>query len=129
MNNWLFISLFLALCSIWLWLHYSAKSAQKHDTISPTKIKPPKNYHAISIDLCSQPCRCVCDIRGQRFLANEAPEMPIYGCTNPQCTCAYSHHDDRRNGDDRRYPSITMEGVFAQRELRHKSDRRKHGFA
>ena len=129
MDNWLFISLFILLCSIWLWLHYSeTQSTHKHKTLSPIK-KQSKNYHGISLHLGSQACHCVCQLKEKRFLAREVPALPVYGCTNQACTCTYTHLADRRSGSDRRYPSLNMEGVFAQNEHRFKSDRRNHSFA
>ncbi|MBL4763573.1 MAG: hypothetical protein JKY93_12860 [Gammaproteobacteria bacterium] len=131
MDNWLFSSLFIVLCATWLWLHYSGvKSAKQHAVASPIK-KPLKTYHGITIHLCEHACKDVCHVRSQRYLASEVPALPIYGCTNPECSCTYVHHEDRRSGDDRRYPSLTMEGVFASNEHRHthKPDRRKQQLA
>jgi len=132
MDNWLFISIFIVLCATWLWLHYSGvKSVHKqHAALSPIK-KPPKNFHGVSLHLCDHACDCVCYVRNQRYLASEVPALPIYGCTNRQCSCTYLHHEDRRSGEDRRYPSLTMEGVFASNEHRHsqKPDRRKQPFS
>jgi hypothetical protein len=128
MDNWLFISLFIVLCATGWWLYYSgAKAAHKqHTTSSPRPPPPSKSYRGVSLHLCDHACECVCHVRGQRFLASDAPVLPIYGCTNSECSCTYVHHEDRRSGKDRRYPSLTMDGVIANNEHRHshKSDRR-----
>ena len=37
----------------------------------------------------------------QRFLASEAPLLPLDGCTVESCRCRYVHYDDRRERDRR----------------------------
>ena len=131
MDNWLFILILILLCSIWLWLHHSvSNSSHKHKTPSPTKRRP-KSYHGVTIHPCHQACEYVNRLKGKRFLASEVAELPIYGCANPECcSCTYIHHDDRRTGEDRRYPSIAMQAVFSEKEQRStRKDRRKNSFA
>ena len=132
MDNWLFISLFIVLCATGWWLYYAgAKSVHKQHTASspgPSLSPSSKNYRGVSLHLGDHACECVCHVRGQRFLASDAPALPIYGCTNPECDCTYVHHEDRRSGEDRRHLSLTMEGVIANNEHRHshKADRRSN---
>jgi hypothetical protein len=132
MDNWLFISLFIVLCATWLWLHYSGVKSKHKQHAAPSPIKKPsKSYHGVSLHLCDHACECICHVRGQRFLASDVPAIPIYGCTNQQCSCTYLHHEDRRSGEDRRYPSLAMEGGGASNEHRgnQKPDRRKQPFS
>jgi hypothetical protein len=132
MDNWLFISLFIALCATWLWLHYSGVKPERKQHAEPSSVKKTsKSYHGVSLHLCDHACECVCHVRRQRYLAGEAPTIPIDGCTNTECSCTYVHHEDRRSGEERRYTSLVMDGVFASNEHRknQKPDRRKQHYA
>jgi hypothetical protein len=63
-------------------------------------------YHAVSIK-AGQGCRRTAQkLRGQRFLAGEAPPLPQPTCNVSACTCRYVHHEDRREVDDRRLRDI-----------------------
>lgn len=47
-------------------------------------------------------CERAREIAGRRFLSEEAPLLPLEGCTTPdRCTCVYRHYEDRRT-DKRR---------------------------
>jgi len=131
MENLLFIFIIIVLCSVWVWLHYRSKPDLSDEHKSTPNAKPhQKTYHATSIHLCSQPCDGVRPLKNKRFLVNEVAALPVQGCTNPHCTCTYVHHEDRRNGDDRRVPSITMENVFNARDHRiSRTERRKQSLA
>jgi len=131
MENWIFISIIIVLLSVWLWLHYRSKSDLSHEHKSTlTAQAHVKTYHATSIHPCSKACECVQPLKDKRFLLNEVAALPVQGCSNPNCDCTYIHHEDRRNGDDRRVPSITMENVFSASEHRMaKIERRKQSLA
>ena len=57
-----------------------------------------KLFHGVSI----QPnelsaCQAALDLNNLRFLADEAPMLPLTDCSNPAgCRCRYQHYDDRR---------------------------------
>ncbi len=57
-------------------------------------------FHGVSIKASGDfPCTAAIDLRGRRFLADEAPPLPLNGCVDPQnCRCVYEHFDDRRTG-------------------------------
>ena len=58
----------------------------------------PKKWHAISVDAKAVSCVAAQDLRRKRFLSNEAPALPLEGCTKrATCPCTYRHHDDRRS--------------------------------
>ena len=61
-----------------------------------------RRFHGISLRSGPHGCQAVHDLKGQRFLADEAPALPLPGCGQQKCQCAYSHHVDRREQDDRR---------------------------
>jgi hypothetical protein len=52
------------------------------------------------------------EIAGRRFLASEAPNLPLPGCNATECDCHFIHHNDRRTGKDRRSP-FTSGGIAA----------------
>ena len=79
--------------------------------ISPVQ-KDRSRYHAVSIKPGAYACSAANDIAGQRFLAAEAPSLPLPGCNAAECECHFTHHNDRRTGKDRRSP-FTSGGVAA----------------
>jgi hypothetical protein len=62
-----------------------------------------KKYHCVEVRKGSHACKAVQELGNSRFLSDEAPRLPVAGCTAEQCTCSFIHHDDRRD-DDRRNP-------------------------
>ncbi|MGH8136044.1 MAG: hypothetical protein ACRER4_06825 [Steroidobacteraceae bacterium] len=59
-------------------------------------------YHSVSISTDPKCCQEVHAIEERRFLAVEAPQLPLPGCGAAQCNCRYVHHDDRRSTENRR---------------------------
>ena len=59
-------------------------------------------WHAVSI-VPTKTCREALAVpKGKRFLSQEAPRLPLTGCSQSgQCACVYRHHDDRRAGPRR----------------------------
>jgi hypothetical protein len=53
-------------------------------------------FHAVSIVLGANACDAAKAFAGTRFLSREAPRLPLKECDNPDCSCRYQHHDDRR---------------------------------
>jgi hypothetical protein len=59
-------------------------------------------YPAVSIR-CANGCGAAQQLKGKRFLGNEAPPLPLADCDAQHCQCRYHHHVDRRTGNlDRR---------------------------
>lgn len=87
-----------------------------------------KTYHCVEVQKGFPACKAVQDLGAVRFLSDEAPSLPLSGCTEGKCTCSFVHHDDRRD-DERRYAY----GQFANipptisGERRARTDRRKSG--
>ena len=81
-------------------------------------------FHAVSIKAgssCSQTAR---KYGGQRFLSGEAPTLPQPTCNTRACECRYVHHEDRREGVDRRQRDVwALSAQFAKDAGR----RRSHG--
>jgi hypothetical protein len=83
---------------------------------------PDSDFHAVSVKPGSYACSAVTEIANKRFLAGEAPELPLPGCTAARCECHFVHHRDRRAGKDRRSPFGT--GGLAAATGKHAQERR-----
>ena len=81
-------------------------------------------YHAVGI----VPGLCACDavrlLGKQRYLAREAPALPVKGCTERDCSCHYKHFDDRRGAPRRASDRIGPPGVWTGTERRRSRGRR-----
>lgn len=68
----------------------------------PAAVAAPRPYQAISIYRGTDSCKVARRFSDHRFLAREAPQLPLTGCTmNAKCECRYVKHRDRRS-DPRR---------------------------
>jgi len=68
----------------------------------PRPVARVQKFHGVTIQPCSQPCAAVAALADRRFLPEHAPPLPLAGCDQRQCQCAYRHHSDRRDAEDRR---------------------------
>ena len=59
-------------------------------------------YHAVSIVTRRDGCDAVEALQGRRYLADDAPNLPLAECNVDRCTCDYVHYDDRRDDEERR---------------------------
>jgi len=59
-------------------------------------------YHAVSIKAGKGCLQTAQKYGHQRFLSREAPPLPQPTCNARVCECRYVHHEDRRDGSDRR---------------------------
>jgi len=66
-------------------------------------------------------CRTAEKMRGQVFLASEAPKFPLKECAQKECSCKYTHLEDRRDGDDRRQTTEYLDEMYDM----HQKDRRR----
>jgi len=79
-------------------------------------------YHAVSCRSGAGSCEAVEEINGQRFLVEDAPQLPLDACTKERCKCKYLHHQDRRDTDDDRRALYGIKSEFY--EYTSKQDRR-----
>ncbi len=70
---------------------------------APRKKRPPlsvirSKYYGVSVKTNGKyMCEAAFYLEGTRFLANEAPSLPLHGCAHTRkCRCVYKHFDDRR---------------------------------
>ncbi len=59
-------------------------------------------YHAVSIEPGPYACAAANELRGEKFLSTEAPQLPLPDCTSSNCECRFTHYCDRRGRKDRR---------------------------
>ncbi len=79
--------------------------SRRHTPIRTTR----SLFHGVCVvpdPVCA--CDAVQDLTGVRFLAEEAPKLPLSDCSNAMtCGCKYQHFDDRRT-DLRRESDIGL---------------------
>ena len=69
-------------------------------------------YQAVSIRFNARACEAVKRTDRERFLALEAPNLPVDDCSNrTKCKCRYQHFSDRRDGL-RRDKDFGLPGIF-----------------
>ena len=88
----------------------------------------PKTYHCVEVRSGDSACEAIRQLEGIRYLPDQAPLLPVSGCSAQKCTCQYVHYDDRRD-DDRRNPfgqwanlPPTLTGERRSRNERRESD-------
>lgn len=60
-------------------------------------------WHAVAIVCERYGCEAARALMATRFLASEAPRLPVTGCTAPEwCACKYKHYSDRRGAPRRK---------------------------
>lgn len=90
-----------------MWKKQSQANLQKGSVKKTTTGAQVGSWHAVSITTGSYCCEAARGVIGRRFLAAQAPRLPLPECTAPEaCTCKYKHHSDRR-GPPRRKEDIT----------------------
>lgn len=115
----------------WLYLRRRAAAREAEETARVNRKKTvDTSYHAVSIKFGKDACAAAKSMTGHRYLATEAPRLPLPGCDAAVCECRFTHHKDRRSGRDRRSPFGTGSigggtGRF-DAERRQRPDRRKH---
>jgi hypothetical protein len=99
------------------------RSRVKREPVRAHQVRNP--YHAVSIEGGrGRACRTVRGLAERRFLAHEAPRLPLAGCDSPVCSCRYQHHDDRRSDPRRAADERRVEHPYAGPERRRRPGRR-----
>lgn len=93
--------------------------------------KPPRasrsthRYHAVSIRFGKNPCAAAKALGEQRFLAKDAPRLPLPACDAERCGCSFAHHEDRREEGRRAEDQDATPAPFAGRNARSGIPRRR----
>jgi hypothetical protein len=98
---------------------------RKSPQAPPAQYAPTRRFQAISIYRGVTACDMARTFSEHRFLAKDAPPLPLGGCTmSAQCQCRYIKHRDRR-GEARRLVDFGVAvRLFDGRERRSKRGRR-----
>jgi len=88
----------------WWFLRTKQKSSRAASESSRSTRVRNTTFHAVSIKPSKRCCNAAKELAGHRFLAAEAPRLPLADCGAPDCQCRFSHHKDRRASQDRRSP-------------------------
>ncbi|EXI90929.1 MAG: hypothetical protein AW11_00270 [Candidatus Accumulibacter regalis] len=121
---WLIILSGLLGVVAWFFWRARAQPAPMRDKPQADSQQP---FHAVSIRRGKKACAAVRQIGGQRFLASDAPRLPLRGCDVDPCQCRYAHFDDRRE-DERRQIHALQRGFIdavGNRERRVERERRR----
>ncbi len=65
----------------------------------PPAMPASTRWHAVSIKPGTKACEAALKAEGLRFLAKDAPRLPLADCDSSACACRYRHHDDRRDAE------------------------------
>jgi hypothetical protein len=99
------------------------KKSKKVSVAGRDKLANANHFPSVSIQFGASACPAVKALTGKRFLANEAPTVPLENCNSASCTCKYVHHEIRREQDkDRRATSslrTTLHETSGKPERRH----------
>ena len=111
LSSWLFRS------RVHAEVQLSGRPVQAHRVVNP--------FHAVSIVPGPKCCEEARKLEGIRFLSQEAPKLPLAGCICTACACRYAHHDDRRQGSDRRRRDVWSPAVAVQANEQRRSKARR----
>ena len=77
---------------------YRARSVVRPTAETQQKINP---FHAVTVRYRKDACEAVRALKAKRFLAKEAPRLPLPNCTVKNCNCRFVHYEDRRDEERR----------------------------
>lgn len=123
MTVWLYFICCVAGLFLLFWWRRKRVTPQAERAIIPA----PSPYHSVSIGPDKNGCASAKKHMNQRFLAREAPRLPLPDCDAVVCQCRYSHFDDRRE-EDRRNSHALRRGLSSgpgNTDYRSGSDRRR----
>jgi hypothetical protein len=109
----------LAGAGYWWWSRRSL--ARQGPPLTARAARAAEQFASVEIRRRSGACSAARALEGQRFLANQAPALPLAGCTKTRCDCTFAKRSDRRT-DERRWGH---EALTAMMFL--KAERRKRG--
>jgi len=91
---------------------------------APRRTKPAGRFGAVEIRMRRGACDGARALEGQRFLAKDAPALPLKGCTAAQCSCSFGKLSDRRTDGRRLEYGGLSATLFLTNSRRKKRDRR-----
>jgi len=61
------------------------------------------SHQCVMVSPCLGSCSIAAEQQDRRYLAVDAPELPLAGCDAKECNCRYKNYQDRRVDGDRRF--------------------------
>ena len=122
MTGWLFV--LCCVVGLAVFLSWQRKSvAPQRKPVNDQAVSP---YHGVLIMPEKNCCSGAMNLGERRYLAREAPRLPLPNCDAANCHCRYSHFDDRRDGERRRSNAVQrgLRSSQSNTENRSKRDRR-----
>lgn len=114
-----FVAVIVAALGLWLWLR---RAPAKSPGIS--EHHGGKHFPAVEIRARAGACSAARALEGKRYLSNQAPALPLPGCTASSCTCTFAKLTDRRSEDRRFEHGGLSASLFLAKNRREKTDRR-----
>jgi len=103
---------------------YWWRSRRRGTGISRAKEPAGRHFASVEIRAGSGACDAAKTLAGERFLAHQAPPLPLRACTEARCRCSFAKLSDRRE-DSRRWADDGLgASVFNAAERRERPDRR-----
>jgi hypothetical protein len=109
--------LLLVVAATWWWRRAPARNASSPRA---TEAAP---FGSVEIRVRSGACETAKALSGQRFLALEAPALPLPACSAARCTCSFVKLTDRRT-ESRRLGYGLNASMFLSADRREQHERR-----
>jgi hypothetical protein len=123
MTVWLLVICCLVGFAVWLSRPRKRVTAQGEQADN----QPVSPYRGVAIKPGKNGCASARTLEERRFLALEAPRLPLPNCDATVCQCRYSHFEDRREHDRRSSHALARGLGSGTGNLEHRtgSDRRR----
>jgi hypothetical protein len=111
---------------------YHHKRKQQKTNESPSlasrrrALNPETQFRCVEIRTSSTACLAARNYKGQKFLMEQAPVLPLNACTNHRCDCRFVRYSDRRANDRRATLAIANQIIGNGQLNAEKNDRRKY---
>jgi hypothetical protein len=92
---------------------------------SPPPARAGGRFGGVEIRARKGACRAARALEGQRFLAKNAPALPLPSCTAAKCTCRFTKLADRRTDGRRLEQGGLTASLFLAANRRSTRDRRR----
>jgi hypothetical protein len=105
------------------WL--APRRPKSHPNPAPRRAKFGGRFGAVLIRPRGNACRAARLLQSRRFLAKDAPALPLRECTAARCACTFSKLPDRRTDGRRLEHGGLGASFFVATSRRKKRDRRR----
>jgi hypothetical protein len=120
----LLLTAFILAAGAAYWLTARRAAPRPPDRLSTPPRKVGGRFSGVEIRTRGGACRAALALHGQRFLAKDAPSLPLPDCTHAQCACTFSKLPDRRTEGRRLDYGTLNASLFLTKNRRMKRDRR-----